>query len=74
VQWRQKGVHCRLLPARSDPEPDLQLAPRGWVGVAIAQQRRWLHHASRPEDHSPVPSFDVLLLGIGPIRGPGALN
>jgi len=40
--------------------------------VAIAQQRRWLLHASRPEDHSPVPSFDVLLLGIGPIRGPRA--
>jgi len=72
VQWRQKGVHCQFVAGTERPEPDLQLAPGGWAGVAIAQQRRWLLHASRPEDHSPVPSFDVLLLGIGPIRGPRA--
>ena len=34
--------------------------------AAAARYARWLLGASRPEDHSSVPSFDVLLLGIGP--------
>ncbi|HEV2240454.1 MAG TPA: 6-phosphogluconolactonase [Streptosporangiaceae bacterium] len=34
--------------------------------AAAARYARWLLDASRPEDHSSVPSFDVLLLGIGP--------
>jgi len=34
--------------------------------AAAARYARWLLDASRPEDHSSSPSFDVLLLGIGP--------
>ena len=34
--------------------------------AAAARYAQWLLEASRPEDHSSVPSFDVLLLGIGP--------
>lgn len=34
--------------------------------AAAASYAAQLHKATRPEDHGPVPSFDVLLLGIGP--------
>jgi 6-phosphogluconolactonase len=34
--------------------------------AAAARYAAQLHEATRPEDHGPVPSFDVLLLGIGP--------
>jgi 6-phosphogluconolactonase len=49
---------------RSMPGPD---GPDGGdPEAAAARYARWLREASRPEDHSQVPSFDVLLLGIGP--------
>jgi 6-phosphogluconolactonase len=41
-------------PDGDDPEP------------AAARYASWLRAATRPEDHGPVPSFDALLLGIGP--------
>src|SRR3984885_13733296 len=34
--------------------------------AAAARYAGWLLAASQPEDHSQVPSFDVLMLGIGP--------
>jgi 6-phosphogluconolactonase len=34
--------------------------------AAAARYAAWLSAAARPEDHGQVPSFDVLLLGIGP--------
>jgi 6-phosphogluconolactonase len=34
--------------------------------AAAARYASWLRDAARPEDHGPVPAFDVLLLGIGP--------
>jgi 6-phosphogluconolactonase len=34
--------------------------------AAAARYAGWLAEAARPEDHGPVPAFDVLLLGIGP--------
>jgi 6-phosphogluconolactonase len=34
--------------------------------AAAARYAAWLNDAARPEDHGQVPSFDVLLLGIGP--------
>ena len=36
------------------------------VDAAAARYADALEAAARPEDHAPVPSFDVLLLGIGP--------
>jgi len=36
------------------------------VDAAAARYADALEAASRPEDHAPVPSFDVLLLGVGP--------
>ena len=34
--------------------------------AAAARYAAWLSAAARPEDHGQVPSFDLLLLGIGP--------
>jgi 6-phosphogluconolactonase len=34
--------------------------------AAAARYAGWLSAAARPEDHGPVPAFDVLLLGVGP--------
>src|SRR5437763_3106506 len=34
--------------------------------AAAARYAAWLSQATRPEDHGPVPSFDILMLGIGP--------
>jgi len=34
--------------------------------AAAARYASWLRDAARPEDHGPVPAFDVLMLGIGP--------
>ena len=36
------------------------------VDAAAARYADRLAKAARPEDHAPVPSFDVLLLGVGP--------
>jgi 6-phosphogluconolactonase len=53
-------------PARVHPMP----GPDGPDGAdpeaAAARYAGWLRDAARPEDHGPVPSFDVLMLGIGP--------
>jgi 6-phosphogluconolactonase len=53
-------------PARVHPVP----GPDGRDGdapeAAAARYAAWLRAAARPEDHGQVPSFDVLLLGMGP--------
>lgn len=58
--------HVRVVPARVHPMP----GPDGPDGhdpeAAAARYAGWLRAASSPEDHGDVPSFDVLLLGIGP--------
>lgn len=58
--------HVDVDPSRVHPMP----GPDGPDGddpeAAAARYASWLATATRPEDHGPVPSFDVLLLGIGP--------
>jgi 6-phosphogluconolactonase len=58
--------HVDVDPARVRPMP----GPDGPDGdnpeAAAARYAAWLAAATRPEDHGPVPSFDVLMLGIGP--------
>jgi 6-phosphogluconolactonase len=58
--------HVDVDPRRVHPMP----GPDGPDGddpeAAAARYGGWLATATRPEDHGPVPSFDVLLLGIGP--------
>jgi 6-phosphogluconolactonase len=58
--------HVDVDPARVRPMP----GPDGPDGdepeAAAARYASWLRAATRQEDHGPVPSFDVLLLGIGP--------
>ena len=58
--------HVDVDPARVHPMP----SPDGPDGddpeAAAARYAGWLAAAARPEDHGPVPSFDVLILGIGP--------
>ena len=58
--------HVDVDPARVRPMP----GPDGPDGndpeAAAARYATWLATATRQEDHGPVPSFDVLLLGIGP--------
>src|SRR5208283_3212755 len=44
----------RFLPDGDDPE------------AAAARYATWLAAATSPEDHGPVPAFDVLMVGIGP--------
>jgi 6-phosphogluconolactonase len=51
-------------PTRIHPMPALGEAPD--VDSAAAAYAEELAAAARPEDHGPVPAFDVLLLGIGP--------
>jgi 6-phosphogluconolactonase len=52
-------ARVRPMPASDGPDGDDPEA-------AAARYASWLAAATRPEDHGPVPSFDVLLLGIGP--------
>jgi 6-phosphogluconolactonase len=58
--------HLDMDPARVHAMP----ATGGQDGddpeAAAARYAASLSRATRPEDHGPVPSFDVLLLGIGP--------
>ncbi|HEX6523401.1 MAG TPA: 6-phosphogluconolactonase [Streptosporangiaceae bacterium] len=58
--------HVDVAAAQVHPMP----GPDGPDGddpeAAAARYATWLAAATRPEDHGPVPSFDVLLLGIGP--------
>lgn len=56
-----------LDPARVHPMPAAD--PSGGGGdpeAAAAAYAATLASAARPEDHGPVPSFDILMLGIGP--------
>jgi 6-phosphogluconolactonase len=53
-------------PARVRPMPAADGPDGGDPEAAAARYASWLAAAARPEDHGPVPSFDVLLLGIGP--------
>jgi 6-phosphogluconolactonase len=58
--------HVDTDPARVRPMP----GPDGPDGddpeAAAARYASWLAAATTPEDHAPVPAFDVLMLGIGP--------
>jgi 6-phosphogluconolactonase len=58
--------HLDTDPARVHPMP----GPDGPDGpdpeAAAGRYASWLRAAARPEDHGPVPAFDVLMLGIGP--------
>jgi 6-phosphogluconolactonase len=58
--------HVDVSPERVRPMP----GPDGPDGndpeAAAARYADWLRAASRPEDHGRVPSFDILMLGIGP--------
>ena len=58
--------HVDADPTRVYPMP----GPDGPDGddpeAAAARYAFWLESATRPEDHGPVPEFDVLMLGIGP--------
>src|SRR6266542_1340415 len=58
--------HVDVDPARVHPMP----GPDGPDGddpeAAAARYASWLAAATTPEDHGLVPSFDVLMLGIGP--------
>jgi 6-phosphogluconolactonase len=58
--------HVDTSPDRVHPMPPSDGPDGPDPEAAAARYARWLLDASRPEDHSPVPSFDVLLLGIGP--------
>ncbi len=51
-------------PARVRPMPGPDTADD--AETAAERYASWLAAAARPEDHGPVPSFDVLLLGVGP--------
>jgi 6-phosphogluconolactonase len=49
-------VHPMPAPTGSGDDPD----------AAAADYARELAAAARPEDHAPVPTFDILMLGVGP--------
>lgn len=52
-------ARVRAMPGPDGPDGDNPEA-------AAARYATLLRRATRPEDHGPVPAFDVLLLGIGP--------
>jgi 6-phosphogluconolactonase len=57
--------HVEVAPDRVHPMPGSD-GPDGDNPEAAAERYAcWLRAAAQPEDHSQVPSFDVLLLGIG---------
>src|SRR5260221_5265574 len=58
--------HVDVSPDRVHPVPPSDGPDGPDPEAAAARYARWLLDASQPEDHGPVPSFDVLLLGIGP--------
>ncbi|HEX7269684.1 MAG TPA: 6-phosphogluconolactonase [Streptosporangiaceae bacterium] len=58
--------HLDMDPARVRAMPGSDGADGDDPEAAAARYATWLAEATRPEDHGPVPSFDVLLLGIGP--------
>ena len=55
-----------LDPARVHPMAPSDGPDGDDIDAAAARYADQLAAAARPEDHGPVPSFDVLLLGIGP--------
>jgi 6-phosphogluconolactonase len=58
--------HVEVTPRRVHPMPGSD-GPDGSDPEAAAERYAcWLRAAAQPEDHGQVPSFDVLLLGIGP--------
>jgi len=58
--------HIRVDPAKVFPMgADNGTGPAG-AEAAAAEYAQLLRQAARPEDHGPVPSFDVMLLGMGP--------
>jgi 6-phosphogluconolactonase len=58
--------HVEVSPDRVHPMPGPD-GPDGDDPEAAAERYAcWLRAAAQPEDHSQVPSFDVLLVGIGP--------
>jgi 6-phosphogluconolactonase len=56
--------HVRLDPDRVHPVPPLGEVPD--PETAAERYAAALLSAAQPEDHGPVPQFDVLLLGVGP--------
>ena len=58
--------HVDVDPARVHPMPPSDGPDGDNPEAAAARYAAWLREAARPEDHGVVPSFDVLLLGIGP--------
>ena len=58
--------HVDVDPARVHPMPPSDGPDGDDPEAAAARYVTWLREATQPEDHGPVPSFDVLLLGIGP--------
>jgi len=58
--------HVDADPARVHPMPPSDGPDGDDPEAAAARYAAWLREAARPEDHGAVPSFDVLLLGIGP--------
>lgn len=58
--------HLETDPARVHPMPASDGPDGDDPEAAAARYAAALRAAARPEDHGPVPAFDVLLLGIGP--------
>ena len=58
--------HVDVDPARVYPMPPSDGPDGADPDAAAARYATWLKEAAAPEDHGLVPSFDVLLLGIGP--------
>jgi 6-phosphogluconolactonase len=58
--------HVDVDPARVHPMPPSDGRDGDDPEAAAARYATELREAARPEDHGVVPSFDVLLLGIGP--------
>lgn len=56
--------HVAVNPSRVHPIPGPDRSAD--VDEAAASYADELARASRPEDHAPVPSFDICMLGIGP--------
>jgi 6-phosphogluconolactonase len=58
--------HVDVDNGRVHPMPGPDGPDRDNPEAAAERYASWLAAATSPEDHGPVPSFDVLLLGIGP--------
>ena len=58
--------HVDVRPERVHPMPGSDGPDGADPEAAAARYASWLRSESRPEDHGATPSFDVLLLGIGP--------